>query len=153
VLPLSNPTSKCEADPKDVMFWTQGRALVATGSPFPDVHINGQTIRIGQCNNSFIFPGVGLGIISSKARRVTDQMMYAAANALANYVTARNDPLKPLYPPLQEVREVSRLVAISVAKEAVKAGLADPLTDAEIEERVNHCMWEPHYSHYHYING
>ena len=153
VLPLSNPTSKCEADPKDVLFWTQGRALVATGSPFPDVHINGQTVRIGQCNNSFIFPGVGLGVIASKAHRVTDQMMYAAANALANYVNARNDPLKPLYPPLNEVRDVSRQVAISVAKEAVKAGLADPMSDDEIEARVNHCMWEPHYSHYHYVKG
>lgn len=148
VLPLSNPTSKCEADPKDVMNWTEGRALVATGSPFPDVHINGKTIRIGQCNNSFIFPGVGLGVIAVRARRVTDQMMYAAANALSAYVIDRDDPMKPLYPPLTEVREVSRRVALAVAQEARNSGLTEPMDNREIEERVNHCMWTPHYSHY-----
>src|SRR6185369_16938418 len=104
IFPLSNPTSKCEAAPADLIAWTDGRALIATGSPFAPVNHNGRTIEIGQCNNSFIFPGVGLGVIASGASRVTDAMFTAAARILSEFSPAMSDPDGPLFPILEAVR-------------------------------------------------
>jgi malate dehydrogenase (oxaloacetate-decarboxylating) len=145
IFPLSNPTSKSEAVPADLMAWTEGRALIATGSPFPAVVRDGRVTRIGQCNNSFIFPGVGLGVIASGARRVTDAMFVAAARVLSESSPALQDPDAPLYPPLERVREISRRVAVEVALEASRAGLAQVTHGDDVEHFVKDKMWEPHY--------
>jgi malate dehydrogenase (oxaloacetate-decarboxylating) len=145
IFPLSNPTSKSEATPADLLDWTEGRAVVATGSPFPDVVHNGRVIRIGQCNNSFIFPGVGLGVIASGARRVTDAMFAAAARVLSEFAPVLHDPEAPLYPALEQVREVSLKVALEVAREAQRAGLARVDLD-KLEQTVSGKMWKPHYA-------
>lgn len=146
IFPLSNPTSKSEADPADLIAWTEGRAVVATGSPFDDVQYAGRTIQVGQCNNMFIFPGVGLGIIASGARLVTNNMFLAAARALSACSPIRRDPTQGLYPPLDTVREVSRQVALAVGATAVREGLADGVTAAYLEERIQETMWEPRYA-------
>jgi malate dehydrogenase (oxaloacetate-decarboxylating) len=144
IFPLSNPTSKSEATPSDLLDWTEGRAVIATGSPFPDVVHEGRVIRIGQCNNSFIFPGVGLGVIASGARRVTDAMFVAAARVLSEFAPVLHDPEGPLYPPLEQVREISFKVALEVAREAQRAGLAEVGLD-KLEQTVRGKMWKPDY--------
>jgi malate dehydrogenase (oxaloacetate-decarboxylating) len=144
IFPLSNPTSKSEATPADLVDWTEGRAIIATGSPFTPVNYKGRVIRFGQCNNSFIFPGVGLGVIASGARRVTDAMFVAAARVLSDFAPVLQDPEAPLYPPLEQVREVSFKVAVAVAHEAQRAGLAE--VDLEnLEQLVSTKMWKPDY--------
>jgi malate dehydrogenase (oxaloacetate-decarboxylating) len=148
IFPLSNPTSKCEALPSDVIAWTEGRAWIATGSPFDDVPYGGRRIRIGQCNNAYVFPGVGLGVIASGARRVTDAMFVAAARALSELAPARRDSSAPLLPPLDEVRTVSRHVAIAVAKEGARLGHADALSDEELARRIDATLWTPRYLPY-----
>ncbi len=145
VFPLSNPTSKCEATPRDLLTWTDGRALVATGSPFSPVVHSGRSISIGQCNNSFIFPGVGLGVIATGAKRVTDEMFVAAARVLAEFSPALTNETAPLYPSLEVVREVSSKVALAVAKEAQLAGFSQRTTAAELDRRIKSKMWTPHY--------
>jgi malate dehydrogenase (oxaloacetate-decarboxylating) len=145
IFPLSNPTSHSEAAPADLIAWTKGRALVATGSPFPDVHYGGRTIHIGQCNNVFIFPGMGMGVIASGARRVTDSMFVAAARALSEHSPVRHDHAASLYPPLEQVRQVSRHVALAVGAEAQRAGLAEPASPEELARRVDAAMWTPRY--------
>jgi len=144
IFPLSNPTSKSEATPIDLFKWTHGRALVATGSPFPPVNIDERVVQIGQCNNSFIFPGVGLGVIASGARRVTDAMFAAAARVLSEFAPSLHEPNAPLYPPLEQVREVSFKVALAVAREAQRDGLAQVDLDM-LEETVRRKMWQPDY--------
>jgi malate dehydrogenase (oxaloacetate-decarboxylating) len=145
IFSLSNPTSKSEAVPADLMAWTEGKAWVATGSPFPDVAYDGRAIRIGQCNNSFIFPGVGLGVAATHATRVTDEMFVAAARALSEVSPARRDPTAPLYPALEEAREVSRRVALSVGAEAQRSGLAERTQPEELARRIDAMMWKPCY--------
>ncbi len=145
IFPLSNPTSKSEATPADLIAWTNGRALVATGSPFAPVPYHGRTIEIGQCNNSFIFPGVGLGVIASGARRVTDSMFTAAAKVLSEFSPTTNGRDAALYPPLEQVRDVSRAVALAVGLEAQRSGLAEVTTLDVLKERVKEKMWKPHY--------
>jgi malate dehydrogenase (oxaloacetate-decarboxylating) len=147
IFPLSNPTSKSEAVPQDVMEWTDGRALLATGSPFPDVTYHGQTITIGQCNNMFIFPGVGLGVLASRARHVTNEMFVAAARALSACSPARSDPTASLYPLVEDVRDVARRVALAVGLAAQQAGVAEHTSQEELNRRVARQMWEPHYAH------
>lgn len=145
IFPLSNPTSKSEAMPPDLLQWTDGRALIATGSPFPPVSYKGRLIRVGQCNNVFIFPGVGLGVLASGAGRVTDAMFSAAARVLSEFSPALNDPDLPLYPALESVREISRKVAVAVGIEAQRAGLTKPTSLDELERNVKEKMWRPHY--------
>lgn len=145
IFPLSNPTSKSEATPRDLVEWTEGRALVATGSPFPEVEYGGRRIRVGQCNNSFIFPGVGLGVLASGAQRVTDALFVAAARALAELSPALCEEGAPLYPRLENVREVSRLVALAVGREAQRSGLVPLMETGGLESRVDELMWTPHY--------
>src|SRR5947199_6458046 len=125
-LPLSNPTSRSEAAPADLIAWTSGRALVATGSPFPDVVHDGRTFPISQCNNAYIFPGVGQGVIASGARRVSNTLFMAAARSLAEASPARATPGAPLVPPLADVARVSRQIALDVGAEAQRQGLAEP---------------------------
>ncbi|MCB1115307.1 MAG: oxaloacetate-decarboxylating malate dehydrogenase, partial [Chlamydiia bacterium] len=145
IFPLSNPTSKSEAHPDDLMKWTRGQALVATGSPYPPVEYEGIKHVIGQCNNVFIFPGVGLGVIASKATRVTDKMFLKAADVLSRYAPILNNPYASLFPRLTELRAISRDVAIAVAKEAIEAGMCtNPPQD--IEKAVDEAMWQPNYA-------
>jgi len=148
IFPLSNPTSKCEALPVDLINWTEGRALVATGSPFEDVRYQGRTIRIGQCNNAYIFPGVGLGVIAAQARRVTDAMFIAAARTLSELAPVRRDPSLALVPPLHEVRDVAKRVAVAVAVQAQRDGVADALSADELARRIEATMWRPEYLPY-----
>ncbi len=146
IFPLSNPTSKSEAVPADLFSWTEGRAVVATGSPFPDVIHGEKSVRIGQCNNALIFPGVGLGVIAARARRVTDEMFVAAAVALKEFSPILQDPFAPLYPKLEDVRKVSRSVALAVVLEAQQSGLASEGSSyEELTRRIDATVWKPHY--------
>jgi malate dehydrogenase (oxaloacetate-decarboxylating) len=152
IFPLSNPTSRCEAKPVDLMAWTSGRAIVATGSPFADVPQSvtggGRPRRIGQCNNAYIFPGVGLGVIAAGARRVNQEMFVAAARALSEMSPALNDRMASLFPDLKDIRAVSRQVAIAVGLEAQRSGLAEASSRAELEKKVDEKMWAPSYLRY-----
>jgi malate dehydrogenase (oxaloacetate-decarboxylating) len=149
IFPLSNPTSRSEGNPADIMKWTEGRAIVGTGSPFPDILHNGKPRRVDQTNNAYIFPGMGLGIIAVKAKHVTDLMFMAAAKALADLSPAKNNPDANLLPPLDQIRAVSRRVAIDVAMEAVKASLTPhPMTEAEVIAAIDAKMWYPDYIPY-----
>jgi malate dehydrogenase (oxaloacetate-decarboxylating) len=145
ILPLSNPTSRVEAAPADLIAWTDGRALIATGSPFEDVVYKGRRYSVAQCNNSYIFPGLGLGVLASGARRVTDSMFMAAARALADCAPSRIDPAGSLLPPLSESRRVSRTIALAVAGEAQRDGMAELCPPEEIERLVDARMWTPRY--------
>jgi malate dehydrogenase (oxaloacetate-decarboxylating) len=145
IFPLSNPTSKSEAHPEDLLKWTRGQALIATGSPYPRVHYEGKDYVIGQCNNVFIFPGVGLGVITSNATRVTDRMFLEGAEVLSKYAPILNNPYASLFPRLTQLRAISRDVAIAVAKEAIKEGICrNPPQD--VEKAVKEAMWEPKYA-------
>jgi len=148
VFPLSNPTSKIEAAPADILEWTEGRALVATGSPFEPVEFGGRTHVIGQANNVFVFPGIGLGIIVAEAREVTDSMFLVAAKRLAELVGTDRLRQSALYPPQHELRRVSREIAIAVAKEARDQGVGRAFRDEEIPQAVESAMWEPDYVEY-----
>jgi malate dehydrogenase (oxaloacetate-decarboxylating) len=144
IMPLSNPTVNAEATPVNIINWTDGRALVATGSPFPDVNYNGRTIPIAQCNNSKIFPGIGLGVIAIKAREFTEGMMFAASEALSQCSPILSDPKASLLPGMADARVVARKIAIAVATEAVKEGLAQKEVQ-DIAQAVDCEMWQPRY--------
>ncbi len=148
VLPLSNPTSRTEAVPADILAWTHGRALVATGSPFEAVEQGGRTHLIGQANNALVFPGVGLGAIVAEAREVTDGMFLRAARALAALVSDERLAAGALYPPPSELRRVSRDIAVAVVREARDSGVGRALRDEEVEEAVEDAMWWPDYAPY-----
>lgn len=145
IFPLSNPTSRAEATPADLLKWTDGKAVIATGSPFDPVEYNGVTHVIAQCNNSYIFPAMGLGIRASRARRVTDSMFMAAAFALKEASPALKDPTASLLPSLTIIREVGRSIARAVAQAAIEAEVADSLTAEEIDQRIEETMWKPEY--------
>jgi len=148
VLPLSNPTANTEAAPADVLAWSEGRALVATGSPFPAVEIDGRRREIGQANNVFIFPGVGLGAIVSETREVTDAMFLAAADTLAAHISPERLATGALFPSVANLRAVSREIAIQVAEEAVRAGLSPLREGTDIAALVDGAMWWPAYAPY-----
>lgn len=145
VLPLSNPTANCEAHPADVLRWSQGRALVATGSPFDPVEADGQRHVIGQANNMFVFPGVGLGLIASRARVATDRMFLAAATTLAGMVPAQRLAAGALYPALADLRQVSRAIAIAVATEARDSGVSPLAPGEDVAAAVDAATWTPDY--------
>ena len=148
VLPLSNPTSKVEAVPEDVISWSKGTAIVATGSPFEPVGYEGKRFPIAQCNNSYIFPGVGLGVVASHARRVTDGMLMASSYALAEYAASVGKDTGALLPDLDDIRDVSRYIAKAVYKQAIKNGVAFDVSDELIEKRISDNFWEPDYREY-----
>ncbi len=148
IFPLSNPTSKSEAIAEDLIRWTDGRALVATGSPFAPVNYEGRKIPIAQCNNIYIFPAVGLGVIASSARRITDLMMLAAARTLAGNSPALKDPSASLLPPLTDLRRVAAEIAVEVGIAAQKDGVAAQATEAELRARVMATLWTPDYPSY-----
>jgi malate dehydrogenase (oxaloacetate-decarboxylating) len=151
VMPLSNPTSKCEGLPADIVRWSGGRALIATGSPFPPVVHDGNVIHIAQANNALVFPGLGLGVTVAKARRITEPMILAAAEAVAG-VAVDHTPGAPLLPAVEQLRPVSVAVAVAVAVEAQRQGLAQtPLDDPE--KQVHEAMWQPDYPRLEIVQG
>lgn len=155
IMPLSNPTSKAEARPDNIIEWSQGRALVATGSPFTPVSYRGKRITISQANNAYIFPGLGLGAIASGAKKITSAMFMAAAEAVfagAPKTTAR-DLDDGVLPPLTDVPRLSKRIAASVARTACDIGLAEPMTDKEIFERIEELSWAPDYPNIVGISG
>lgn len=148
IFPLSNPTSRAEATPHDLLNWTKGQALVATGSPFDPVTIDGQKIDIAQCNNSYIFPGVGLGVVAGKARRVTDHMMMSAAIALSELAPAEITGVGRLLPELPTIRTVSRHIAKAVILQGISEGHVDKMSEQQIENAIQKTMWTPKYETY-----
>lgn len=148
IFPLSNPTANSEATAEDLIRWTDGRALVATGSPFAPVNYGGREIPIAQCNNIYIFPALGLGVIASGARRVTDSMMLAAARALAVNSPALKDPSASLLPPLTDLRRVAAKIALAVGTQAQKDGVAAKLGEDELRQHVTTTQWTPEYPSY-----
>jgi malate dehydrogenase (oxaloacetate-decarboxylating) len=148
IFPLSNPTSKSEAVPADIMRWTEGRALIGTGSPFAPVEVDGKLVPISQVNNSYIFPGLALGILVSRAMHVSDSMIMAAAKVLASLSPARENPEAPLLPPIADSRKVSLLVAEGVAKQAIADGLAEARDDNTLRAQLRAYVWDPVYLPY-----
>jgi len=147
IFPLSNPTSRCEAKPQDLLDWTEGRALVGSGSPFAPVKVNGKEVPIDQTNNSYIFPGLALGIISARAKHVSDAMIKASARALAELSPTRQDKHANLLPPLASIRSVSLQVARAVGKQAIQDGLG-AVDEAGFEKELAANIWAPVYQAY-----
>jgi malate dehydrogenase (oxaloacetate-decarboxylating) len=148
IFPLSNPTSRSEATPDDVMSWTAGQAVIGTGSPFPPVMRNGVRVRVDQTNNAYVFPGIGLASIAAQARRISDGMLMAAARALASRSPSRTNPHGNLLPPVTDLRQVSYDVAFAVALQAQKEGLAGIDSEEEVVSRIRAKMWTPIYRPY-----
>ena len=141
VLPLSNPTPRAECVPKDAVEWTGGRALIGTGSPFAPVQYGEASIDIAQVNNVSVFPGLGLGVIASRAARVTDTMITAASLAVAEEAIR----VDSLVPPIEESIEVARAVAVAVARQAMRDGVADRIISTALEARIDEVRWIPEY--------
>jgi malate dehydrogenase (oxaloacetate-decarboxylating) len=148
VLALSNPTSRCECTPEQVWKATDGRGLVAAGSPFPPVIMAGKTLMSSQCNNMFVFPGVGLGALVARASKITDAMLLAASRAISEFVTPEQEAMGLMLPPMEVIREVSFQVALAVAKEARDAGLGRRLDDAQMAKAIRKAQWEPAFAPY-----
>jgi malate dehydrogenase (oxaloacetate-decarboxylating) len=146
IFPLSNPTSRSEATAEDLIRWTDGRALVAAGSPFAPVSYGGHKIPIAQCNNVYIFPAMGLGIVASGARRVTDAMMLAAARTLGANSPALKDPTASLLPRLTDLRRVAAEIAFAVGIQAQNDGVAPKVSQDELRRRITQTQWTPAYS-------
>ncbi|WP_029592981.1 NAD-dependent malic enzyme [Franconibacter pulveris] len=148
VMPLSNPTSRVEATPHDIIHWTDGNALVATGSPFPPVVWKDKTFPIAQCNNAYIFPGIGLGVIASGASRITDEMLMAASETLAQHSPLVNTGYGLVLPPLSEIQNVSRAIAFAVGKMAQAQGVAVEVSAEALEQAIEDNFWLPEYRNY-----
>ena len=145
ILPLSNPTSKAECTPSEALLHSNGRALVATGSPFEPVIFEGKRHVIGQCNNVFVFPGVGLGLLVSEARRATDSIFLAAADAVAEFTHASTTAEPSLFPRVAALRQVSLKVALRVAQAARQEGVGQDVDDAILQQRIESWCWFPQY--------
>jgi malate dehydrogenase (oxaloacetate-decarboxylating) len=146
ILPLSNPTSKSEATPEDLLAWTDGRALVATGSPFPPVTLGARRHRIAQANNVFVFPAIGLACVAGQAQEVTTGMFRVAAEALAREVSDEELGTGRLLPRVRDLRRATAHVAAAVMREARDSGVDLPFPDHEIVSAVGDAMWEPRYA-------
>ena len=148
IFPLSNPTERSEATPLDLLAWTDGRAVIGTGSPFAPIRRHGRDVRVDQTNNAYVYPGIGLGAIAVQARAISDAMFLTAARTVAELSPARRDREANLLPPLIELRQISFHVATAVAEQAVAEGLAAPTTPEQIAAAVRAKMWEPVYAPY-----
>ncbi|MEP0772852.1 MAG: NAD-dependent malic enzyme [Acidobacteriota bacterium] len=148
IMPLSNPTANSECTPEEALRFTGGRALVATGSPFPVVHVRGRQVRTSQCNNLYMFPGVGLGALVSRAARITDRMFVAAAKRLSAMVTPAQEAEGLLLPEMQNIRDASLEVAKAVALEARDAGIGRLASDEEYDRLLRNAQWQPHFAPY-----
>jgi malate dehydrogenase (oxaloacetate-decarboxylating) len=143
IMPLSNPTKLAEAIPKDIINWTDGKALIATGSPFDPVEYRGKAYEIGQANNAFVFPGLGLGAIAVKAEKFTETMFAEAANAVAHMAETQTKG-DTLLPHIKDLQSVSKTVAIAVAKAAIKDGVSR-VQEQDVEKLIEKAMWKPEY--------
>ena len=148
IFPLSNPTDRAEATPQDLDRWTQGRAVIGTGSPFPPLKHNGKSFRVDQTNNAYVYPGIGLGAIAADAKRISDGMFLAAARTVAEFSPAAKDAGANLLPPLVDIRTLSFHVACAVAKQAQREGLAEEMREEALAALVRGKMWEPLYGRY-----
>lgn len=148
VMPLSNPTSRVEATPQDIITWTDGNALVATGSPFPPVQWKDKLYPIAQCNNAYIFPGVGLGVIAAGASRITDEMLMAASETLAEHSPLRTNDNGMVLPGLDEIQHVSRAIAFAVGKVAQEEGVAVKTSAEALQQAIDDNFWRPEYRSY-----
>lgn len=151
VLPLSNPTSRVEAVPADIIEWTKGKALIATGSPFAPVIYRERIYNISQCNNSYIFPGIGLGVIASGAKRVTDNMLMASSNALADCSPKLQDPNADLLPDLSQIQQISKVIAVKVAQAAMQDGVAPMMDLTDLQQKIEANFWKSEYRQYHRV--
>lgn len=145
VFPLSNPDEKCEAQPADILHWTQGRALIATGTAFPAVEYQNRMVEIAQCNNALVFPGIGLGVLAVSATRLTKDMILAAAEALCHFAPSKKDSFLPLLPSLDNAQTVAKSIAVAVARCAIDSGYAQINQDKDLEQLVEDMFWEPRY--------
>ena len=148
IFPLSNPSRQVEATPSQVINWTQGEVIIATGSPFEPIEYQGKTFPIAQCNNSYIFPGVGLAVVAASISRITDEMLQVASETLAAASPLANNESDELLPPLTSIAQLSRDIAFAIAKVAFKQGLALELTDDELLAKIEHNFWKPEYRQY-----
>ena len=148
IMPLSNPTSRAEAQPQDLIAWTQGAALVATGSPFAPVFWENAHYEIAQCNNAYIFPGLGLGVLACNARRVTEEMLMAASRSLAAQSPLVTTEKGGLLPPVDQIETVSRQIAVAVARAAIEQGVAPAIDDETLMARIEKTWWQADYAPY-----
>jgi malate dehydrogenase (oxaloacetate-decarboxylating) len=148
VLPLSNPTSRVEATPQDIINWSHGKAIVATGSPFPVALYNGQQFEVSQCNNSYIFPGIGLGVLAARATSISDNMLMAASQSLADASMQYKKSKGALLPALSEIKPISISIAYAVAQQAIEDGLAPPISEETMQRRLSENFWTPQYRDY-----
>lgn len=148
IFPLSNPSRQVEATPNQVINWTKGEVIIATGSPFEPVEYQGKTFPIAQCNNSYIFPGIGLGVVSAKVSRITDEMLQVASETLAAASPLANEESDELLPPLTAIAQLSRDIAFAVAKVAFKQNLALSMSDDELLAKIDNTFWNPAYRQY-----
>lgn len=148
IFPLSNPTERCEAMPSELMAWTEGRVIMATGSPFDDISYDGRNIPIAQCNNALVFPGIGLGIIAVKATHLSDAMIWAATEALSDCAPILKEPREQVLPYLNDLKEVAKTIALAVAKQAMAEGAASKPIEGDLKAEIDRLYWEPEYVPY-----
>lgn len=148
IFPLSNPSRQIEAHPEKIVEWTEGQAIIATGSPFAPVEYQGQQYPIAQCNNSYIFPGIGLGVIAAKAQLISDEMLMAASNTLAEQSPRVLGKGPHLLPPINQIAELSKKIAFQVASVAMQQGLALQVSDEQLWQKIDDNFWYPTYRHY-----
>ena len=152
IFPLSNPVRQVEATPEQVIHWTEGDVIVATGSPFEPIEYQGKLYHVAQCNNSYIFPGIGLGVVAANINRITDEMLMMASEMLAQSSPLANTGKGELLPPLTEIANLSKKIAFAVAKVAFKQGLALEISDEMLLEKIERNFWKPEYRQYRRIS-
>lgn len=145
IFPLSNPDEKCEAQPVDILNWTHGKALIATGTAFPPIKYQEREVQIAQCNNALVFPGIGLGIKAVNATRLSKAMIWAASLALSTLSPSKKDSSLPLLPPVDDAQRVAKCIAVAVARVAIETGLAQCNQDKDLEKLIENIFWKPHY--------
>lgn len=148
IMPLSNPIKQIEARPEKIIEWTDGEVIIATGSPFKPIEYNGKTYPIAQCNNSYIFPGIGLGVLACKASRISDEMLRIASETLAEASPLANTGSGGLLPPLTQLAQLSRKIAFAVAKIAMQQGYALEMDDESLTRKIESNFWKPQYRQY-----
>jgi malate dehydrogenase (oxaloacetate-decarboxylating) len=153
IMPLSNPIKQIEARPEKIIEWTEGQVIIATGSPFKPIEYRGKTYPVAQCNNSYIFPGIGLGIIASRAKRVSDDMLRVASETLAAASPLANTGSGGILPPLTDLAELSKRIAFAVAKVAMAQGHALEMEDDLLQAKINANFWKPEYRQYKRVSG
>ena len=145
IFPLSNPDEKCEAQPADILNWSNGKALIATGTAFPAIEYQNRLVQIAQCNNALVFPGIGLGILAVDAKRLSKAMIWAASEALSEFSPSKKDSFLPLLPSLDDAQTVAKHIAVAVARCAIETGLAQCNQDKDLTTLINDRFWEPRY--------